>query len=51
MEGKSIVFITHKLGNEIMAVADRVTVLWKGKCIVQVNSKRHTQGRTVKNDG
>ena len=29
-EGKSILFITHKL-NEIMAVADRVTVLRKGK--------------------
>ena len=31
-EGKSILFITHKL-NEIMAVADRVTVLRKGKCV------------------
>lgn len=31
-EGKSILFITHKL-NEIMAVADRCTVLRKGKCI------------------
>ena len=31
-EGKSIVFITHKL-NEIMEVADRCTVLRKGKCI------------------
>ena len=31
-EGKSILFITHKL-NEIMAVSDRVTVLHKGKCI------------------
>ncbi|RCX17881.1 nucleoside ABC transporter ATP-binding protein [Anaerobacterium chartisolvens] len=30
-EGKSILFITHKL-NEIMAVADRCTVLRKGKC-------------------
>lgn len=29
-EGKSILFITHKL-NEIMAVADRCTVLQKGK--------------------
>lgn len=29
-EGKSILFITHKL-NEIMAVADRCTVLCKGK--------------------
>ena len=31
-EGKSIIFITHKL-NEIMAVADRCTVLRKGKGI------------------
>ena len=37
-EGKSILFITHKL-NEIMAVADRVTVLRKGKCIGTVNTK------------
>ncbi len=35
-EGKSILFITHKL-NEIMAVADRVTVLRKGKFIGTVN--------------
>jgi len=31
-EGKSILFITHKL-NEIMAVADRCTVLRKGRCV------------------
>ncbi len=31
-EGKSILFITHKL-NEIMAVSDRVTVLRKGKSV------------------
>ena len=36
-EGKSILFISHKL-NEIMAVADRVTVLRKGKCIGTVNT-------------
>ncbi len=36
-EGKSILFITHKL-NEIMAVSDRVTVLRKGKCIGTVNT-------------
>ena len=35
-EGKSILFITHKL-NEIMAVADRCTVLRKGKCIGTMN--------------
>lgn len=37
-EGKSILFISHKL-NEIMAVADRCTVLRKGKCIGTVNIK------------
>ena len=35
-EGKSILFITHKL-NEIKAVADRCTVLRKGKYIDTVN--------------
>lgn len=37
-EGKSILFITHKL-NEIMSVADRCTVLRKGKCIGTVEIK------------
>lgn len=41
-EGKSILFITHKL-NEIMAVADRCTVLWKGKCVGTVNIKDTTK--------
>ncbi len=41
-EGKSILFITHKL-NEIMAVADRCTVLRKGKCIGTVNIKDTTK--------
>ncbi|MGN0753113.1 MAG: ABC transporter ATP-binding protein [Aristaeellaceae bacterium] len=36
-EGKSILFITHKL-NEIMAVSDRCTVLRKGKYIGTVNT-------------
>ncbi len=36
-EGKSILFITHKL-NEIMAVSDRCTVLRKGQCIGTVNT-------------
>ena len=31
-EGKSILFISHKL-NEIMEVADRITVLRRGKCL------------------
>jgi len=37
-EGKSILFISHKL-NEIMAVADRCTVLRKGKCVGTVETK------------
>ncbi|NMB07396.1 MAG: ABC transporter ATP-binding protein [Tissierellia bacterium] len=41
-EGKSILFITHKL-NEIMAVADRCTVLRKGKCIGTVDVKDTTK--------
>lgn len=43
-EGKSILFITHKL-NEIMAVSDRCTVLRKGKCIgtVDIKSTNKTQ--------
>ncbi len=41
-EGKSILFITHKL-SEIMAVADRCTVLRKGKCIGTVNVKDTTK--------
>ncbi len=36
-EGKSILFITHKL-NEIMAVSDRVSVLRKGKYIGTVET-------------
>ena len=35
-EGKSIIFITHKL-EEIKRVADRCTVLRRGKCIGTVN--------------
>ncbi|MCL2765401.1 MAG: ABC transporter ATP-binding protein [Treponema sp.] len=35
-EGKSILFITHKL-NEIKAIADRCTVLRKGKCVGTVD--------------
>ncbi len=37
-EGKSILFISHKLA-EIMAVADRCTVLRRGKCIGTVDIK------------
>ena len=40
-EGKSILFISHKL-NEIKAVADRCTILRKGKYIGTVNTKDAT---------
>ena len=40
-EGKSILFISHKLA-EIMAVADRCTVLRKGKYIGTVETKETT---------
>jgi len=54
-EGKSILFITHKL-NEIFAVADTCTVLRKGKCIGTLDIKDTTKeelsnmmvGRNVK---
>lgn len=41
-EGKSILFITHKL-NEIMAVADRCTVLRKGQYMGTVDVKDTTK--------
>ena len=41
-EGKSILFITHKL-DEIMQVADRCTFLRKGKCIGTVETKDTTK--------
>lgn len=37
-DGKSIIFITHKL-REVIAVADRVTVIRKGKVVDVVNAK------------
>lgn len=40
-EGKSILFISHKL-NEIMAVADRCSVLRKGKYIGTVDTNKTT---------
>jgi len=41
-EGKSILFITHKL-NEIMAVSDRVTVLRKGRYVGTVDTASTTK--------
>ncbi len=49
-EGKSILFISHKLA-EIMAVADRCTVLRKGKYIGTVNTEGYHPGRAVRHDG
>ena len=46
-EGKSILFITHKL-NEIMAVADRCTVLRKGKYVGTVDI-RDTDKQSLSN--
>ena len=49
-EGKSILFITHKL-NEIMAVADRCTVLRKGKYMGTVDIKDTTKRKSFPHDG
>ena len=46
-EGKSILFITHKL-NEIVEVADRCTVLRKGKYIGTVDIKETTKEQLSK---
>jgi simple sugar transport system ATP-binding protein len=46
-EGKSIIFITHKL-DEIMAVCDRVTVLRRGKVIGTVETKNTTKEQLSK---
>ncbi len=49
-EGKCILFISHKLA-EIMAVADRCSVLRKGKYIGTVETARHHDGGAVGDDG
>jgi general nucleoside transport system ATP-binding protein len=41
-EGKSIIFITHKLG-EVLQIADRITVLRRGKTIETVPRKGATE--------
>ncbi|MXW41750.1 MAG: ABC transporter ATP-binding protein [Acidimicrobiia bacterium] len=41
-QGKSIIFITHKL-REVLAVADRITVLRSGKVVGNTTAKRATQ--------
>ncbi|PHV72013.1 heme ABC transporter ATP-binding protein [Sporanaerobium hydrogeniformans] len=46
-EGKSIILITHKL-KEIKAVADRCTVIRRGKCIGTVDVKLTTEADMAK---
>ena len=46
-EGKSIILITHKL-KEIKAIADRCTVIRRGKLIGTVDVKGHFRGRDGK---
>jgi simple sugar transport system ATP-binding protein len=41
-QGKSIIFITHKL-REVIAISDRVTVLRRGKCVGTGETKNTTQ--------
>lgn len=41
-EGKSIIFISHKL-NEIFEVCDEITVIRNGKCIDTLNTKDTTE--------
>ena len=47
LSGKSILFITHKI-NEILAIADRCTVLRKGKCIGTVKVKETNKDKLCK---
>ena len=42
-DGKAIVFISHKLG-EVLEIADRVTVLRRGKRIDTVPAEGATRG-------
>ncbi|MGM0601724.1 MAG: ABC transporter ATP-binding protein [Bacillota bacterium] len=46
-EGKSIIFITHKL-KEVKAIADRVTVIRRGKLIDTVDTKDATTNELAK---
>ena len=46
-EGKSIVFISHKL-NEVMAVSDRITVLRKGRLVGTVDTAAITERELAK---
>jgi general nucleoside transport system ATP-binding protein len=46
-DGKSIIFITHKL-NEVLAIADRITVLRRGKTIETVPREGATEASLAK---
>ena len=46
-EGKSIVFISHKL-SEVMAVSDRITVLRKGRVIGMVDTAAMTEAQLAR---
>ena len=43
-DGKSIIFISHKL-NEVLEIADRITVLRRGKRIDTVPARGRDRGR------
>ena len=43
-DGKSIIFISHKL-NEVLAIADRITVLRRGKKIARARPKSRSRAR------
>jgi ABC-type uncharacterized transport system ATPase subunit len=45
--GRGIVFITHKL-DEVIAIADRVTVLRRGRNVATVEKARTTQGELAR---
>jgi simple sugar transport system ATP-binding protein len=46
-EGRGIVFISHKL-DEVMAVADRITVLRRGRNVATVAKAKTTQGELAR---
>lgn len=46
-KGQTIIIITHKLA-EVMAIADRVTVLWKGRVSSELEIADATPGRLAK---
>ena len=49
-QGKSIIFITHKL-KEVLRIADRIAVLRGGKVVGEADPKTSTQGAAGLDDG